>query len=256
MRKPSNKQVLFTPTYGVRKSRRSKSFLPFFVGLLVGVGGYWFVQTNYLPNESAEVDTKELTKQIEVLKYEKEALVSQVHQAQADALVLKAKIEEAEKKKLQAEESSKNLNPIIPVAEEGNNDSIEALLKTLPEDTSSSPIGIRLAEFSGYKGRLNYKLILSEKDKSITERPIRIEILTTGKYMNGNNGFENIKSIEAVSGQYTNIQNSAELTKRTLTPHKVELKLYDKSTNKLITKREYEVVQQSPEANSNSENQN
>lgn len=256
MKKTSNKQVLFSPSYGVRKSRRSKSFLPFLVGLIVGVGGYWFVQANYLPHESSEIDNKDLTKQIEVLKYEKEALVRQVHEAQANALVLKSQIEEAEKKKLQDEESKKDLNPITPVAEEENNDSIDALLKTLPEDTTDSPIGVRLAEFKGYKGHLNYKLILSEKDKSITDRTIKVDILAKGKYMNGNSGFENIKSFDAVSGPYTNIQKSVDLTKRTLTPLKVELKIFDKSNNKLITKREFEVEQITPETPSGEANQN
>ncbi|NOL49825.1 hypothetical protein [Pelistega europaea] len=252
----SKKQVIFSPSvYGssYRRGRRMPRWLiTFLAGVIIGGGGFWFLQTNYGPQHLSLEEGNRLQTTINNLTQEKNALQQQLDEAK---LAIN-----------QAKETIKQLQPVVAGdsaagtsssggiatqdsgASASNNAHIQEVIKNLPPDPNNTPVGIRLGNFQGSIGKLNYELIMTKSDATAADIPARVEITTTGVYRNGNRGFEQLAPLAITANEYVRLQGQASLTKSTLTPQKVEVKVVDTQTRKVIGFRSFDVTPVDPSA--------
>lgn len=246
----SRKQVVFSPSvYGSsgRRSRRMPRWLiTFLAGIITGSGGLWFLQTNYGPPQLSMKDANKLQTTISELNQEKSALQQQLAETQLtlnQTRDLVKQLQPVVTTSATTEEQSVNndsaLNPITPI-QEGNPDlNMVEVLKNLPPDPKNNPVGIRVGNFQGSMGQLSYELILTKSDADTANIPARVEIITTGHYRNGNRGFDQLQSINITANEYVRLQGQVALSKPTLTPQSVEVKVINTQTRKILGSRTF-----------------
>lgn len=252
----SRKQVIFNPTvYGNnRRSRRMPRWLiTFLAGVITGGGGFWFLQTNYGPPRISMEEANRLQSTITDLTQEREAVEqklaeSQLALSQAHDLIkqLQPVIASPDANNNPAGAS---LNPITPIQENANQANMAELLKNLPPDPNNTPVEIRVGNFTGSIGKLGYELILTKSDPKTPNTSARVEILTRGVYRNGNKGFEQLQSINITANEFVRLQGQVSLSKSTLTPQTVEIKVVDTQTRKVLGSRSFEVKPEQAPAN-------
>ncbi|ETD70199.1 hypothetical protein V757_08060 [Pelistega indica] len=247
----SNKQVVFNPSvYGnTRRNRRMPRWLiTFLAGVIIGGGGFWFLQTNYGPPRLSIEESNRLNSTISQLNQEKSSLQQQLSDSQQALSQARDTIKQLSPVTTTQTENSAvavnndpSLNPITPIKEGTSGVNMEEVLKNLPPDPSNNPIGIRIGNFQGEIGQLSYELILTKSDLSSPNVPARVEVLATGRYKNGNKGFDHIQPINITANEYVRLQGKVELTKKTLTPNAVEVKVINTQTRKVLGSRTFEV---------------
>lgn len=243
----SKKQVIFSPSvYGssYRRNRRMPRWLiTFLAGVIIGGGGFWFLQTNYGPPHLSIEEGNRLQTTINNLTQEKNALLQQLDEAKLVVNQAKETIKKLQPVVPDAQGNvATNTSPITPIQEGNSQAHIQQILKSLPPDPNNTPVGVRVGNFQGSIGKLNYELILTKRDAQAANIPARVEILTTGVYRNGNRGFEQLQSLNVTANEYVRLQGQVSLTKPTLTPQKVEVKVIDTQTRKVLGARSFDVT--------------
>lgn len=251
----SRKQVIFNPSvYGNnRRNRRMPRWLiTFLAGVITGGGGFWFLQTNYGPPRISLEEANQLQSTISDLTQEREAVEQKLAESQLALSQARDLI-----KQLQpvvtttnntATPAGESLNPITPIQENTVQANMAEVLKNLPPDPNKTPVGVRVGNFTGSIGKLGYELILTKSDAKAANIPARVEMLVRGVYRNGNRGFEQLQSINITANEFVRLQGQISLTKATLTPQTIEIKVINTQTRKVLGSRSFEVRPETPPA--------
>lgn len=249
----SRKQVIFNPSvYGnSRRNRRMPRWLiTFLAGVITGGGGFWFLQTNYGPPHISLEEANRLQSTISDLNQEKEAVEQKLAESQLALAQARELIKQLQPVVTTPSPSTEaGLNPITPIQENQAQANMAEVLKNLPPDPNNTPVGIRVGNFTGSIGKLGYELILTKSNTQSANIPARVEILTRGVYRNGNKGFEQLQSINITANEYVRLQGQVSLSKATLTPQTVEIRVIDTQTRKVLGARNFDVQPEPTPAN-------
>lgn len=248
----SRKQVVFNPSmYGSsnRRNRRMPRWLiTFLAGMITGSGGLWFLQTNYGPPRLSIEESNRLQTTISELNQEKSALQQQLSETQLTLNQTRDLVKQLQPivtNSSSTEQTVNNdpaLNPITPIQENAQRVDMNEVLKNLPADPKNNPVGIRIGNFQGGIGKLSYELVLTKSNINEPNIPARVEIVTTGYYKNGNRGFDQLQSINITANEYVRLQGQVNLSKPTLTPQSVEVKVIHAQTRKVLGSRSFTVT--------------
>ena len=132
MFKSSNRA--FKPSVYETGSRRKRGMprwlVILFTGIIIGAGGFWFLQTNYGPTRITVEESQQLNQQIVNLNQEQYAL-----QARGDELSQNLQQTETENSRLltQYEKSQEKIAQL--------NEEIDLLKRAIPQDPSGTPVG-------------------------------------------------------------------------------------------------------------------
>lgn len=248
----SRKQVVFNPSVygsnGRRNRRMPRWLITFLAGVITGSGGFWFLQTNYGPPRLSIEESNRLQASISELNQEKSALQQQLSETQLSLNQTRDLVKQLQPvvtTSAPSEETVNNnpaLNPITPIQEGAQRLDMSEVLKNLPADPKNNPVGIRIGNFTGSIGQLSYELVLTKSDANATNVPARVEIMTTGRYKNGNRGFDQLQAINITANEYVRLQGQVNLSKPTLTPQSVEVKVINTQTRKVLGSRSFTVT--------------
>ncbi|NEN76100.1 hypothetical protein F9B74_07165 [Pelistega sp. NLN82] len=230
----SKKQVLFNPSnYHSRRSRRMPRWLmTFLAGIIIGSGGFWFLQTNYVPQRISIEESNRLQHSISELEQEKNTLQRQLVETQSALTESRNKIQQ-----LQATASSRPVPTVVEITP------IQNTQDNTPLDLSKLTINVQSANFTGSRGKLNYDLTLNKSMLQAPDVSVQIAITTTGQYINKNKGFEQFPAISAVIGESSRLQGSFTFDKKpTLTPQAVDIRIIDAKTRKVLATQSFSVA--------------
>lgn len=245
----SRKQTVFSPSVYGSNSRRNRRMprwlITFLAGVITGSGGFWFLQTNYGPPRISLEEAQRLQSTINDLNQEKSALQQQIAETQLTLSQTRELVKQLQP--IIASESaevsaSSDLNPITPIQEADTNLDMSSVISSLPPDPFNNLVGIRIGNFHGERGQLNYELVLTKSNNEMENIPARVEMVATGTYNNGNRGFEQLQSINVTANEYVRLQGQVKLSKTTLLPRSVEVKVINTQTRKVLGTRSFEVA--------------
>lgn len=260
----SRKQVVFTPSVyesSLRRNRRMpRGLVTLITGVLIGAGGYWFLQTNYGPQrlsidesaklhaslseltqnkQSLELQLDEANQQIEALKAEAKALAL-VNQSSATSALPAPPTATT----TAADNEGAAFNPISPIPEQAQAlqaEDIATLRQTLPPDPANTPVGLRVGNFMGAMGEISYELVLTKRDETGPDFPARVEMVTEGRYRNGKIGYAHLDPINITADEYVKLTGSVKLTQPTLTPRLVEVRVVNTQNRSILASRRFDV---------------
>ena len=249
-----NKQVIFSssPYSSSRNRRMPRWLMTFLAGAILGGTGFWFLQTNYGPPRISLEEAQRLQQTISDLTQDKTKLEQQLSEGKQALAQAHDTIKQL--KPVVATEPVVASGPITPIQEAnvpGAVGGMSEIVKNLPPDPSNNPVGVRVGNFKGAMGELNYELILAKRNPNDADVPARVEIVVFGHYRNGNKGFDQLNSLNVTANEYVRLQGTSKLSKPTLTPKTVSVKVIDTQTRKVIGARSFDVQANVVEAEAN-----
>lgn len=230
----SSKRAVFKPSvYESSNSRRGKRMprwmVILFTGIIIGAGGFWFLQTNYGPKRLSVEESNNLTNEISALTQEKQRLQAELEKKSLDFDALE-KNNSAQGNTLKS--SQARIQQLTA--------DLELIKKAIPADPSGNPIGIRAAEFEPEMGKLGYKLLIMKRDDSDPDIKGQLEFIVEGRYRNGKTGYAEIPPSEINVGAFQQISDTLTLPP-TLTPRKVTVRIRDTESQKTQANRTFNI---------------
>lgn len=234
MFKSSNRA--FKPSVYETGSRRKRGMprwlVILFTGVIIGAGGFWFLQTNYGPTRITVEESQQLNQQIVNLNQEQYAL-----QARGEELSQNLQQTETENSRLltQYEESQEKISQL--------NDEIDLLKRAIPQDPGGTPVGLRHATLNAELGKLHYDLLLMKRDDQAGELNVTIETNVEGRYRNGRLGRAAPEPFTATVGTMSQIAGELEYDEpqRTLTATVVTFTVKDSASGEVLGRRTFNV---------------
>lgn len=234
MFKSSNRA--FKPSVYETGSRRKRGMprwlVILFTGIIIGAGGFWFLQTNYGPTRITVEESQQLNQQIVNLNQEQYAL-----QARGDELSQNLQQTETENSRLltQYEKSQEKIAQL--------NEEIDLLKRAIPQDPSGTPVGLRHATLEAELGKLHYDLLLMKRDDQAGELNVTIESNVEGRYRNGRLGRSTPEPFTATVGTMSQISGELEYDEpqRTLTATVVTFTVKDTNSGEVLGRRTFNV---------------
>ncbi|MGH8811434.1 MAG: hypothetical protein ACREXO_05455, partial [Advenella sp.] len=192
-------------------------------------GGYWFLQTNYGPKRLSLDESNKLTSEVTSLSTDRQQLQSQLESATQQRDNLQSQLESQTALLNKAQGQIKDL---------ANN--LALIKKVIPADPSGSTLGIRVGEFSGPMGKLDYSMLLMKKNEQDPDMQASIEFAVNGRYRNGRSG---TAELEPITLEVTDFQQAAGTLEipPTMTARRVTVKITDVATGKVLTTRTFQV---------------
>ncbi len=230
----SSKRATFKPSVFETSNRRRHRRMPpwvgiLFTGIIIGAGGYWFLQTNYGPKRLTLDESNKLTAEVSSLSADRQRLQSQLDAATQELASTKSQLQNQTdalgKSQTQAQDLAGNL---------------ALIKKIIPADPSGSPLGIRVAEFGGPMGKLNYSMLLMKKNEADPDFQASIEFAVNGRYRNGRSGTAELEPILLDVTDFQQATGTVDIPP-TMTSRRVTVKISDVATKKVLTTRTFEV---------------
>lgn len=226
----------FKPSVYETGSRRKRGMprwmVVLFTGVIIGAGGFWFLQTNYGPTRITVEESQQLNQQIINLNQEQYSL-----QARGEELSQNLQQTENENSRL-LEQHESNQQQIALLNEE-----IDLLKRAIPQDPSGTPVGLRHATLTAELGKLHYDLLLMKRDEDASDFNVTIEANVEGRYRNGRLGRSTPEPFTATVGAMS--QLTGELVyaepQRTLTATVVTFTVKDSETEEVLGRRTFNV---------------
>ncbi len=230
----SSKRAAFKPSVFETSSRRRHRRMPpwvgvLFTGIIIGAGGYWFLQTNYGPKRLSLDESNKLTSEVTSLTADRQRLQSQLESVTQERNALKT----------QLESQTGALNKIQNQAKELSSN-LALIKKVIPADPTGSALGIRVGEFSGPTGKLSYSMLLMKKNEQDADFQASIEFAVNGRYRNGRSGTAELDPIPLDVTDFQQVNGTVDIPP-TMTPRRVTVKITDVATGKVITTRTFQV---------------
>ena len=234
MFKSSNRA--FKPSVYETGSRRKRGMprwmVVLFTGIIIGAGGFWFLQTNYGPTRITVEESQQLNQQIINLNQEQYAL-----QARGEELSQNLQQTETENSRLLTQQENSQ-QQIAELKEE-----IELLKRAIPQDPSGTPVGLRHATLEAELGKLHYDMLLMKRDDDASDFTVIIEANVEGRYRNGRLGRAAPEPITATVGAMTQLDGELEFPEpqRTLTATVVTFTVKDSESDEVLGRRTFNV---------------
>lgn len=215
--------------------RRRKRGMPrwmmiLLTGVIIGAGGFWFLQTNYGPTRITVEESQQLNQQILTLNQEQYAL-----QARGEELAQNLQQREADNSRLltQHETDTQTIERL--------NEEIDLLKRAIPQDPGGTPVGLRHANLVASLGKLDYDLLLMKRDSDAQDFDVIIESYVEGRYRNGNAGRTTPEPFEATVGTMTQLNGELVFAEgqRTLTATSVTFTVKDAATGEVLGRRTF-----------------
>lgn len=224
----------FKPSVYETGSRRKRGMprwlVILFTGVIIGAGGFWFLQTNYGPTRISVEESQQLNQQISTLNQEQYAL-----QARSDELSQNLQQTEAENSRLltQYEQDQQQISRL--------KDEIDLLKRALPQDPSGTPVALRHAELNAELGKLRYDLLLTKRNDQSNDLNVTIETNVEGRYRNGRLGRATPEAFTATVGNMTQLQGELEYDEpqRTLTATVVTFTVKNSDNGEVLGRRTF-----------------
>lgn len=226
----------FKPSVYETGSRRKRGMprwlVILFTGVIIGAGGFWFLQTNYGPTRITVEESQQLNQQIANLNQEQYSL-----EARSEELGQNLQQTETENSRLLAQEEQKE-QQITQLKEE-----IELLKRAIPQDPSGTTIGLRHATLEAELGKLNYDLLLMKRDTDASDFDVIIETNVEGRYRNGRLGRATPEPFTATVSNMTQLNGELEFAEpqRTLTATVVTFTVKDSESGEVLGRRTFNV---------------
>ncbi|MGH8841432.1 MAG: hypothetical protein ACREX1_01990 [Advenella sp.] len=230
----SSKRATFKPSVFETSSRRRHRRMPpwvgiLFTGVIIGAGGYWFLQTNYGPKRLSLDESNKLTSEVTSLSTDRQQLQSQLESATQQRDTLQSQLESQTASLTKAQAQIKDL---------ANN--LALIKKVIPADPSGSALGIRVGEFTGPVGKLHYSMLLMKKNEQDPDLQASIEFAVNGRYRNGRSGTAELDPIMLDVTDFQQAAGTLEIPP-TMTARRVTVKITDVATGKVLTTRTFQV---------------
>jgi hypothetical protein len=203
-----------------------------FTGVIIGAGGFWFLQTNYGPTRITVEESQQLNQQIINLTQEQYSL-----QARGEELSQNLQQTENENSRL-LEQHENNLQQVALLKEE-----IDLLKRAIPQDPSGTPVGLRHASLKAELGKLQYDLLLMKRDENANDFNVTIEANVEGRYRNGRLGRATPEPFTATVSTMSQLAGELEYPEpqRTLTATVVTFTVKDNDTEEVLGRRTFNV---------------
>ncbi|WP_432786843.1 hypothetical protein AAEX37_00902 [Oligella sp. MSHR50489EDL] len=217
--------------------RRRKRGMPrwlviLFTGVIIGAGGYWFLQTNYGPTRITVEESQQLNQQIINLNQEQYAL-----QARGDELSQNLQQTETENGRLlaQYQEAEAKITQL--------NQEIDLLRRAIPQDPGGTPVGLRHATLTAELGKLHYDLLLMKRQDQAADINVTIETAVEGRYRNGRLGRTSPEPFNATVGTMSQLSGELEFDEgqRTLTATVVTFTVKNAASGEVLGRRTFNV---------------
>lgn len=230
----SSKRAAFKPSVFETSSRRRHRRMPqwvgvLFTGIIIGAGGYWFLQTNYGPKRLSLDESNKLTSEVTSLSADRQRLQSQLESVTQERNTLTA----------QMESQAGTLNKVQSHAKDLSSN-LALIKKVIPADPSGSALGIRVGEFDGQIGKLNYSMLLMKKNEQDPDFKATIAFAVNGRYRNGRSGTAELDPIPLDITDFQQASGTVDIPP-TMTARRVTVKITDVSTGKVLTTRTFQV---------------
>lgn len=217
--------------------RRRKRGMPrwlviLFTGVIIGAGGYWFLQTNYGATRITVEESHQLNQQISQLNQEQYAL-----QARGEELSQNLQQTETENSRLLTQHQEAEAK-ITQLKQE-----IELLRRAIPQDPNATPVGLRHANLKAELGKLHYDLLLMKREDQADDIEVTIESNIEGRYRNGRLGRTSPPAVHATVGTMTQLNGELEYdeAQRTLTATVVTFTVKNAASGEVLGRRTFNV---------------
>ncbi len=141
--------------YGGRRSRSVPRWLLWLLaGIVVGAGGLFYVQEEYLPPRLTAVDSQRLQARVGELDAERQRLQAALDKASAEAKAAQGGGERLAAELADARQSVERLRTDLALFDD-----------VLPPDPRGGAVAVRAAKFSNDDGRLAYHVLLTRERK-------------------------------------------------------------------------------------------
>ncbi len=230
----SSKRATFKPSVFETSSRRRHRRMPpwvgiLFTGIIIGAGGYWFLQTNYGPKRLSLDESNKLTSEVTSLSADRQRLQSQLESVTQERNSLQSQLESQSTGMNKAQDRIKALT-----------DNLALIKKVIPADPSDSALGIRVGEFSGPTGKLNYSMLLMKKNEQNPDFQASISFAVNGRYRNGRSGTAELDPFVLNVTDFQQAAGTIDIP-ATMTARRVTVKITDVATGKVLTTRTFQV---------------
>ncbi|ETF01317.1 membrane protein [Advenella kashmirensis W13003] len=230
----SSKRAAFKPSVFETGSRRRHRRMPpwvgiLFTGVIIGAGGYWFLQTNYGPKRLSLDESNRLTSEVTSLSADRQRLQSQLELVTQERNGLKSQLESRETALSKAQSQANDLS--------GN---LALIKKIIPADPSNSAVGIRVGEFDGPIGKLNYSMLLMKKNEQDPDLQASVQFSVYGRYRNGRYGTAELDPFTLDVTDFQQTAGTVEIPP-TMTARRVTVKITDVAAGKVLTTRTFQV---------------
>ena len=226
----------FKPSVYETGSRRRRGMprwmVVLFTGVIIGAGGFWFLQTNYGPTRITVEESQQLNQQIIDLNQEQYAL-----QTRAEELSQNLLQTENESSRL-LEQQENDQQQIAQLNEE-----IDLLKRAIPQDPGGTPVGLRHATLEAELGKLHYDLLLMKRDEDAKDFNVTIESNIEGRYRNGRLGRTTPEPFTATVGTMSQLNGELEFAEqqRTLTATVVTFTIKDSDSGEVLGRRTFNI---------------
>lgn len=233
----SRRQVFKPSPYDTR--RRGKKlprwFILLVVGILIGSGGTLILQASYGPKRLTALESQRLTDDLAAVSLERQQL-------QADLTELQRQLETG---KSDAQKTISELRAEISTLTERMQplrDEVTLFTKALTAGVKFDPIGITGASFNQAPGsdKLQYQVVLVQKDDQQPAYEGRIEVTFEGRYPNGRAGSVKALVLPFTLKHYQHLSGSIEIP-NALQAARATLRVYQADGNKALSYRTYTV---------------
>lgn len=230
----SSRRAAFKPSVFETSSRRRRRRMPpwlgvLFTGIIIGAGGYWFLQTNYGPKRLSLDESNKLTTEVTSLSADRQRLQSQLESVTQERNTLKN----------QLDSQSGALNKVQSQAKDLSSN-LALIKKVIPADPTGSALGIRVGDFSGPTGKLNYSMLLMKKSEQDPDYKASIQFAVYGRYRNGRYGTAELDPIALDVTDFQQANGTVDLPP-TMSPRRVTVKITDVATGKVLTTRTFQI---------------
>lgn len=226
----------FKPSVYETGSRRRRGMprwmVVLFTGIIIGAGGFWFLQTNYGPARITVEESQRLNQQIVNLNQEQYALQTRSEE-------LSQNLQQTENENSRLLELQENAQQQITLLKE----EIDLLQRALPQDPSGTPVGLRHATLKAELGKLHYDLLLMKRNEDAKDFNVSIETDIEGRYRNGRLGRTTVEPFNAVVGTMSQVTGELEYIEqqRTLTATVVTFTVKDSENGEILGRRTFNV---------------
>jgi hypothetical protein len=233
----SRRQVFKPSPYETRRRSRGlpRWFILLVVGILIGSGGTLILQTSYGPKRLTVMESQKLTDDLSSLSLERQQL-------QADLTELQRQLESGKSTADQTigdlrQEVARLNQRMQPLREE-----VTLFTRALSAGVKFDPIGIAGASFTQptASDKLQYQVVLVQKDDQQPAYSGRIEVTFEGRYPNGRAG-----SVKALVAPFT-LEHYQHLTGEIEMPSSLQatratLRVYQAEGTRALSYRTFEV---------------
>ncbi|WP_051919429.1 hypothetical protein [Basilea psittacipulmonis] len=205
-------------------------------GIVVGAGGFWFLQTNYGPKRFTVEESQAFIDDVKKANDEKRHFETLSMQQESEIAQLKNRLGIVTN---ETESQNKSLKAIQDRVSQLQ-DEVTLLREALASGTQISELSLRTAKVTSIPGKLNYTLYFLGNMKTNESVDVTLEFDISGVYENGKAGYAKPESRSVLVSSITRSEGEIDLPNK-LQAKSITIRLKDTKTGRSLGRRNFPV---------------